>query len=505
MKFLSGLNLDWYHPAHMNGNLLSYASRRAQIGDFAEERRLSDSLELGVGGGTAFQRGISWKDAFTRESLKSVAVSMNLDVEVQVSGSAQVDIFEVGGSTTASFHMDERTAQTNIARTSVEKERAFTVNIPAFSAPLGYQITPLMYRTSGGVLKTSHVVDLLNNRSLWESYYSGAPDPALNLPRLWRYVEGSDWTWAAEDPLHPDARKIRGIFFRNSRGADLGKSIPLGETVTMALRVHNFSLVPSPEVEVLFEAVSYDGSRTITLGTARTPRIDQWGSENPNWKWVTLAWNTAGMIEGNYKIRVTVNPEGAVAELPLRALGEAYDNNQGWYDVFVGRPRSAFAEQLTADGLLLEDANTNLMALTLELENTPADGRVFALGETVLLRGTVRNEGELPVGNISLFFYDGNPDRGGEPFANRIISGILPGGEYSLLLSYSFETPGSRSVFMRVVPKVGDPPEDNTVSVAVPVEGGHTGRGGCTAANAGGWSGLMLLGLVPLALRRRKR
>ena len=498
MKFLPGLNVDWYHPAHMNGNVLSYPSRKAQIGDFAEDRRLSDNVEFGVGGGTAFTRGITWKDSFTRESLKSVEVKMNLDVELQVSGSAQVEIFEVGGSTTASFHMDKRTTETSVAKTSVEKEKAFTVNIPAFSTPLGYQITPLMYRTGGGVLKTSHVVDVLNNRSLWASRYA-APDPALNLPRLWRYVEGDGWKWAAADPLNPDARKIRGIFFRNSNGVDLGKSLPLGETTTIAVRVHNFSLVECPVVDVLFEAVPYGGGPAVVIGTARTPRIDPWGaSEAANWKWATVAWNTSGMTEGNYTVRVTANPDGRVAELEGRALNEPFDNNLGWYDVFVGRSRSAVEEELAA-------VNENLVAATLELANTPADGKAFAPGETALLRGTLRNEGTLPVGNISLFFYDGNPDGGGKPIANRIVSGIVPGGEYSVVLTHSFDTPGPRSVFMRVVPKVGDPPEDNTVSVAVTVQGGASGSGGCAAGSAGAWSALLLIGLAPLALGRKER
>ncbi len=498
MKFLPGLNVDWYHPAHMNGNVLSYPSRRAQIGDFAEDRRLSDSVEFGVGGGTAFTRGITWKDSFTKESLKSVEVKMNLDVELQASGSAQVEIFEVGGSTTASFHMDKRTTETNVAKTSVEKEKAFTVNIPAFSTPLGYQITPLMYRTGGGVLKTSHVVDVLNNRSLWATRYS-VPDPALNLPRLWRYVEGDGWKWAADDPLNPDARKIRGIFFRNANGVDLGKNLPRGETTTIAVRVHNFSLVECPEVDVLFEAVPYGGGPAVVIGTARTPRIDQWGaSEEANWKWATVAWNTEGMTEGNYTVRVTVNPDRRIPELAGRALNEPFDNNLGWYDVFVGRPRSAFEGGLSAE-------NENLVAATLELANTPADGKAFALGEVALLRGTLRNEGMLPVGNISLFFYDGNPDGGGKPIANRIVSGIVPGGEYSVVLTHTFDTPGPRSVFMRVVPKVGDPPEDNTVSVAVPVHGGGTGGGGCATGSTGAWTALLLAGLAPSALRRKER
>ncbi|MDD3916306.1 MAG: hypothetical protein PHX00_04085, partial [Synergistaceae bacterium] len=466
--------------------------------DFAEDRRLSDNVEFGVGGGTAFTRGITWKDSFTRESLKSVEVKMNLDVELQASGSAQVEIFEVGGSTTASFHMDKRTTETSVAKTSVEKEKAFTVNIPAFSTPLGYQITPLMYRTGGGVLKTSHVVDVLNNRSLWSSRYA-APDPALNLPRLWRYVEGDGWKWAAADPLNPDARKIRGIFFRNSNGVDLGKSLPLGETTTIAVRVHNFSLAECPEVDVLFEAVPYGGGPAVVIGTARTPRIDPWGaSEAANWKWATVAWNTSGMTEGNYTVRVTANPDGRVAELEGRALNEPFDNNLGWYDVFVGRSRSAVEEELAA-------VNENLVAATLELANTPADGKAFALGEVALLRGTVRNEGVLPVGNISLFFYDGNPDGGGKPVANRIVSGIVPGGGYAVVLTHSFDTPGPRSVFMRVVPKVGDPPEDNTVSVAVTVQGGDSGGGGCAVGTAGAWSALLLIGLAPLAFGRKER
>jgi len=493
MKFLPGLNVDWYHPAHMNGNVLSYPSKKEQIGDFVDEKRLSGSVELAVGGGTAFTRGITWKDSFTKESLKSVEVKMNLDVELQASASAKVEIFDIGGSTTASFHLDKRTAETNVAKTSVEKEKAFTVNIPAFSTPHAYQITPLMYRTGGGVLKTSHVVNAFKTPSLWATRYS-APDPALNLPRLWRYVEGDGWKWAADDPLNPDARKIRGIFFRNANGVDLGKSIPLGETVTIAVRVHNFSLVECPKADVLFEGVPYDGSRTVVLGTARTSGIDPWGSTASNWRWATVVWNTSGMREGNYTIRVTVNPDRGVAELAGRGLNEPFDNNRGWYDVFLGRLPTAIGQ----------DANKDIVASSLELVNGPTGEWLYEPGDVVLLRGTIRNEGDEPVGNLSVFFYDGHPDAGGEPFANRIVSGILPGEAYTLLVRHPLEFPGARRIFMRVVPKVGDPPENNIAFVLAPVSGAGLSRG-CVSGNIGASGLLLLAGLLPLAVRRKRR
>ena len=504
LHLMTGMNVDWYHPVHMNGSILSYPSGMGQIGDLKEEDLLTGLVTLDVGGGNPASRGIDWKSESSRESLKAVSNKMGGDVEMQISAKSSYLFVKAQMKIKGTFHRDTRTTTTGVSKTSVRKQNAFSVEVPGISSTLRYAITPLMYRTQNGVLKTPHTVGNIVGNTAWENMYGGKPDPALNLPRIWQYTN-KGWEWKGGDASNPDARKIRGIFFRNEENADLGKFLPLGEPVTIAVRVHNLSLADCPPVEVRFEAVRYNPQgRTVAIGTARTPPISRWGAPKANWEWATVKWNTAGMEEGNYKIRVIVNSDrSAVRELPNRAYEESYDNNHGWYDVKLAKDPNKVAAEL---GLSDEDLDLNLVALSLDLANTPADGKAFEVGEPVLLRGTVKNEGVLTKGNISLFFYDGDPARGGIPFANRIISGIGPGEQYSLVATHIFNTAGPRMVYMRVAPNEKDDPDDNVVSIAVPVHGGGTASGGgCAAGNAGAWSALLLIGLGPLALKRMKR
>jgi|GEM_PF-2171678 len=504
--FIAGRNVGWYHPTHMNGNVLSYPSGSGQLGDYKSENLLSGLVTLDVGGGNRAVRTIEWGSEEAREKLKSQNVLMGLDLEVQSSASAQVRIFKGNATTTASFHMDERTTRTSSSTTSVTKKNAFAVEVPALSSPLAYTITPLMYRTDGGVLKTPHLAGNIAGQTAWNARYGAAPDPALNLPHLWQY-RNDTWRWSEnDDGTNPEARKIRGIFFRRKNGTDLGTSIPLGEAAVIAVRVHNFSLKDCPSVEVRAEVVPYDpqtGKATgdpVRLESFRTPAINRWGASRANWEEATFQWNTASFTEGNYRVLVTVNPERAVPELPERALNEPFDNNHGWYEVFLHRNRGALAADLAEKGLDLDEAAPNL-AVGLDIANTPEDGRSFDPEEVVLLRGTVRNEGDVPTSDIALFFFDGDPDRGGVPFAGPVIAGIKPNEMYSLTVPHIFETPGSRRVFLRVVPKVGDPPEDNTATVVVPVKGDS--GSGCSVGSAGAGAAALLLALPLLLLRRR--
>lgn len=330
----------------------------------------------------------------------------------------------------------------------------------------------------------------------------GKPDPALNLPRLWQYDEKS-WEWKDTSSANPDARKIRGIFFRNDKGVDLGKFLTLGETVTIALRVHNLSLVDCPPVDVHFEAVRYNpDGKPVSIGTVRTPSITRWGAKDKaNWEWAIVQWNTSGMEAGNYKIRVSVNSgNDIVKELPLRGYKQTYDNNQGWYDVCLAKDPNQEIEEI---GLSEDDINQNLVALSLKLDNSPDNWKFFEPGEVVVFRGDVKNEGVISKGNISLLLYDDDPAGGGRAFANPIISGIQPGEEYSFVIAHAFDVSVPRRVYMKMIPNEGDLPEDNMVSVVVPVGDVTGGGGGCSTGSFGSLGVFFIVGILPLMLKRR--
>lgn len=499
IHLMAGRNVDWYHPVHMNGSVLSYPSYLAQIEDLKDENLLSSLVVLDVGGGNSSTRSIEWKNESSRESLKSVSNKMGGDVEVQITAKAKY--FAVKAQTTikGTFHRDERTTTTGTSRTSVSKQNAFDVRVPAISSTLGYSITPLMYRTDGGVLKTPHTVGNIVGKTAWEGAYGGKPDPALNLPRLWQYGE-KGWEWKDTSKTNPDGRKIRGIFFRNDKGVDLGKFLPLGETVTVALRVHNLSLVDCPPVEVHFEAVRYNpDGKPVSIGTVKTPLIARWGASNKaNWEWAIVQWNTSGMEAGNYRVQVTVNSgRDGIKELPLRGYKESYDNNQGWYDVCLAKDPNKVAEETE---LPYHEINQNLVASSLAVANLPDNGKIFEPWEIVMFRGTVKNEGVLTKGNISLLLYDGDPAKGGKAFANPIISGIQASGEYSFVMAHAFDSPVPHRVYMVVVPNEGDLPEDNVVSVSL---SGDSSGSGCSVGSWGTFGVLLFSGLIPLTMRRK--
>lgn len=499
IHLMAGRNVDWYHPVHMNGSVLSYPSYLAQIEDLKDENLLSSLVVLDVGGGNSSTRSIEWKNESSRESLKSVSNKMGGDVEVQITAKAKY--FAVKAQTTikGTFHRDERTTTTGTSRTSVSKQNAFDVRVPAISSTLGYSITPLMYRTEGGVLKTPHTVGNIVGKTAWEGAYGGKPDPALNLPRLWQYGE-KGWEWKDTSKTNPDGRKIRGIFFRNDKGVDLGKFLPLGETVTVALRVHNLSLVDCPPVEVHFEAVRYNpDGKPVSIGTVKTPLIARWGASNKaNWEWAIVQWNTSGMEAGNYRVQVTVNSgRDGIKELPLRGYKESYDNNQGWYDVCLAKDPNKVAEETE---LPYHEINQNLVASSLAVANLPDNGKIFEPWEIVMFRGTVKNEGVLTKGNISLLLYDGDPAKGGKAFANPIISGIQASGEYSFVMAHAFDSPVPHRVYMVVVPNEGDLPEDNVVSVSL---SGDSSGSGCSVGSWGTFGVLLFSGLIPLTMRRK--
>ncbi len=510
VHLIAGRNIDWYHPVHMNGNVLSYPSDSAQIPGFTSDNLLSGLVTLDVGGGNSATRTIEWSNETSKEKVKSLSVSMSVDEEIQFSASAKAEYLKAGASTTVDYHMDNRATTTASSKTSVTKENAFDVEVPEISTPLSYSITPLMYTTKGGVLKTPHVVGNIAGHTAWTSRYASAPDPGLNLPRIWMFkdikhpTDEEIWEWVDDETENPDARKIRGIFFRDAKGVDLGAAIPLGDTATIAVRVHNFSLADCASTTVRFEAAPYDPDtgntgNAFTLGTVQTPRIDRWGAQNPNWTEATFDWDTSTLSEGNYKILVTLDPSGQIGELPGRALNEPFDNNRGWFPVFLHKKDSiAAAERATTERSENELASNLKGALS--VTNAPSNGKSFAPEESVLFRGSVSNAGDVSVRSIKVLFFDGDPAKGGKAFAGKIVPGVLPGASYSLVVKHAFETPGTHRVHMRIVPKQGEfSSDDNTAVVAVQVGDAAESGGGCSTGGAGMWSALLLLsGLLPL-------
>ncbi len=517
VHLIAGRNVDWYHPFHMNGNVLSYPSAGAQIPGFSDSNLLSGLVTLDVGGGNSAKRTIEWSSSTSEESVKSLTVSMGLDFEAQFSAGITGKVLNESEKVTLDVHMDRRSTSSSASKTSVTKDNAFDVEVPSISSVLGYSITPLMYKTDGGVLKTPHLVGGISDQIPWTALYGSAPDPALNLPMIWMFqsvnhpTEDETWEWVDDETQNPYARKIRGIFFRDADGMDLGTALPLGDTATIAVRVHNFSLVNCPPTTVRLEAATYDPAANTTgtpflLGTVQTPLIFKWGATSPNWEEITLDWDTSSLSKGNYRVFVTLNPDDAVSELPGRALDETFDNNQGWYDIFVYMKDSSTSttaiQAISKGNSIISDGEfLNLRANSLTF-SPHENNAFFEVNEPVTFLANIVNESSRAIRAISVFFFEGDPAAGGNAFAERKIPGILPGESYNLVLRHAFITPGMREVSIRIHPKPGETSlDDNTARILVPVRREGESSGGCSTG--GGISPVLLLlaGLIPLLKR----
>lgn len=511
IHLMSGLNVDWYQPVHMNGNVLSYPSSSGQIPGFLEDNLLSGLVTLDVGGGNSESRTIQWSSETVEEKVKSLRVSMSVDSETQMGGSARGTFVKGGVSTALDVHLDDSLTRSSSSTTSVTKDNAFNVEVPVISSPLPYSVTPLMCITGGGILKTGHVTSGISDDTGWLAAYGAAPDPALNLPRTWKFssvshnTEEESWEWSDA----AGAREIRGIFFRNEDGLDLGVSIPLGRPFTVDVRVHNLSLQPIPgSVTVAFEAAVVDpatgtlGER-FSLGTTTTDPIAQWGTSPANWEWASLTVDSPvveAIGEGNYRIFVTVDPDDALPELPAHDLNETYDNNRGWFDVFFHHPDTEAAALAEKGAGLAAEAGMPGFICSLEAD-APLEEPFYAAGEEVAFRGRIVNDSDASVRDLMVFFYDGNPEEGGRAFDVEHLAGLLPGAGALLSVSHIFEDEPTREVFMKVHPKPGY--TATAASVAIPMA---DPSGGCSVGSVGTGhiSGMILLvGCTVFFMRRR--
>lgn len=503
VHLMPGLRVDWYQPVHMNGNVLSYPSSSAQIAGFSQDDLLSGLVTLDVGGGNSASRTVSWSSESVKEDMKSLKQSMAYDYEMQMSSKVECMGNKASASLKTEVHADGSLLGAKTGTTSITKENAFDMEIPAISSPLAYSMTPLMYKTSAGLLKAGHLVGNVFGDDDWSLAYEGAPDVALNLPRTWKFAGGDPdeetWEWNGG----PGARKIRGIFFRDpATDNDLGMSIPLGKPFTVAVRVHNFSLIPihSP-VTVLFEAATVNRAsgtwgKRFPLGTAILNSISEWGAPQANWKWVTLTPDTSQQDmfkEGNYRIFVTLDSEGQLHERPGHDLDEPFDNNRGYFDVFFHQPDGGENRILAP----MEEPPR----LTCSLEaSAPQNDLTYTPGEQITFRGKIANESNRSVHDLVVFFYDGNPDNGGQAFDVECVPGILPGETAPLTVDYPFTDEGPRQIFMKVSSIAGY--TDNTARVDIPME---DGSGGCTVGTPGYGEilGMILLTWGTLFMMRR--
>ncbi|QTX31369.1 hypothetical protein KAR29_08230 [Aminithiophilus ramosus] len=508
LALIPGMQVPWYQPIHENGNLFSYPSSYLQIEGQSGSEHLTDIVELAVGGNDV-EQNVSWlsgkKEELSEGSSKTYAVDSSVSCSGKWEGlnssSWEASVFGNYDQTTSSMKSSENT---------VEKEEAFSVVIPGRPnmSTYPYRLDSLMYKTEAGTITLRYAIspqELTDHNKGWWAFYRKAPDPALNLPRKWRWVgenastREDDWEWSDDE----DAAMIRGISFSSALGDRLPADLPIGEDTTLSCRVYNYSLQSISNVAVRFEIAPLDpetgetGDRT-TIATPVVPSLSAWGGTSSNWQMADATLKTEEFAAGNYRIFVTVDPDDAIVELADHDNGDRTGNNEGWFDLFLYGEESD--EASASSGTTDKSGTDRSFNLTLLKDRVSAGKTVLDPGERTKVTVYCKNTGQRVATNIHALFFHDHPDNG-KGFHARLLSGLLPGATGKMSAIFSDMEPGVHHIYVKLLGKTRETDfEDNIVSLDITVreraEAEEGGSGGCDAGT--GWAGLFAAGLFCL-------
>ncbi len=274
-------NAHDYLPDHEVGNILSYREMRA---DYSTVRTsiASDAFTLSS---NSLNKWTINQRSFT-ESGSSFEQEIGLEASVTVEAEAQFKIF--GGSVSATVEGTYDRSDLVTHRTAVSEELEITVDLGGVDESLGevkYSVNPYCYWSKDGAL----VVDYITRPEVpapgasdtwWSANYGKQPDPALILP--WRYDPEKGLTLQDEEVKRFQSKSVA---FSND-------SPEPGDTITIFVEVHNWSLQPTLQpVEVgLYTCdptdeanrlVGTNGGKVISTPAILEPR----GSEILSFKW----------------------------------------------------------------------------------------------------------------------------------------------------------------------------------------------------------------------------
>jgi hypothetical protein len=384
------------------------------------------------------------------------------------------------------------------------------------SSPVGtLQEIPIGTDFQGpGQLQTAFTADpTLNGGGWWQSGYP-KPDVALNHPARW-YYEGRNEQYeqlpanclpvsgaVAEqctvynkpDPSEPWTSEfywMKGLLITPSDANGAGpQMLQLREDqeVDLRVRLYNYSLTPMTEetqVHVRFYGQKWHGVAPVAdaflIDEAVVDPIPAFNDQSagsigkPNWAIAKASFTPSAAEAGKYLVFWVVtwmeDPSGKlVPEMPdhgltalpgtLTDIGQApiesYSNNVGLYKqaLFVV-PKGNSEEDATdfdLSGLVLLD-------LTVTPDAVQRYGRVE-------VRGVLRANGASG-DNLSLFFYDGDPDQGGKAFDHEFVSHLEPDQSYSIAVPFQPTECGLRTIFVQIYPVDGAKQTLGTVDLDV--------------------------------------
>lgn len=331
-----GLQLSWYQPSWMPGNILSYPGNLEQLKasaftDPTTFQQLTDANRWFTDSGDASSQA-TWTTGNKDGSTSSFNQNYSFESDISLSMTAGVGFIstesasfglDLSGSFGFSNLTDSTTTLTKSTGIGFTKKATF-----ANAGEYGYWITPYIFgqKQPGGVvddkplatdvqtfgiLQTGHIVDPLASGAgaFWSGWYTKGIDIGLNQPARWQVGSSTtnpnngsclvfdnassnvDCATAGlkqpNDPWRDEFHWMRGFFISkvsangNAGGPQIGQATA-GDQLLLRARIHNFSLAKMPDgatVHVRFYGMplnAYDHSPagpSFLIGEQKAPQL----------------------------------------------------------------------------------------------------------------------------------------------------------------------------------------------------------------------------------------
>ena len=333
-----GLQISGYQPVHENGNLLSYSSYRGEPADLGAFTLTDGSVirqplianKRFTWGGTSESISLEFASESGGSQSREYSHSLTQNSELRVGIKTETKLFvksktEIEGG--VSFNKSSSWGSASVASTRTSEGRGISLIKPTGDASRSYSFVPTFYVANDGALKATFSVDFPTRDSsgygFWTRHYGGKPDPALNLPQKFRN-SGLDDNWVANDS--PDRNRLRGFFLYEGSGNNdqvLERPPVAGDTVTMGVRVYNYSLGEAArDVHVRIEGTRYDDrteqdvGKRQTIGTLVIKHLAPLESREVFMDWDTTGWGAQRRGESQlWRVYVTLDPDNTLDEI----------------------------------------------------------------------------------------------------------------------------------------------------------------------------------------------
>ena len=317
-----------YTPNHEAGNIMSYPDF-AKYSEITSENQMIKGVEnndYSLGPSTNYEWRLEFSDFVESNASQSqkIGVEVGVDAATGIAYSEQVSVepagvgaaistdvkAQVGINVVGNYNQETFSSHT----TTVKKDLLLKVAMGATtSSETGYQVTPYAYWSESGTMVIDYAVDVDQSaqgytNTWWQQEYGTMPDPAFILP--WRL----------------DPEKGYGLIsdLKREQTEDLvisPRDAQPGDTILVYARIHNFSLLPTPNpVGINFYLGNPDHGGILVQSTDGKTH---WTTEDVlgprSYEWIHFEWI---MPEGG-RLFAVLDPDNTMDEIHE-------NNNIGW-------------------------------------------------------------------------------------------------------------------------------------------------------------------------------